>query len=77
MESWDDFIILSSRISEEDLLAVVSARRMSISYGQEVETMPSFLNKYFKRVNLLMILPEQFGAEQSMPAPNDVLAHSL
>lgn len=77
MESWDDFIVLSSRISEDDLFIVVSARKRSISYGTELEAMPSYLNKYFRRHNLLVLYPEQFGDTALQPAPLDALAHTL
>jgi flavin-binding protein dodecin len=77
MESWDDFIVLSSRISEDDLFVVVSARKRSISYGPELESMPSYLNKYFRRHNLILLYPEQFGNSTVQPAPLDALAHTL
>lgn len=77
MESWDDFIILSSRVSEEDLFLCVMARKRSISYGIEVEQMPGYLNKYFRRHNIIMIYPEQFGSDETAPATLDALAHSL
>lgn len=77
MESWDDFIILSSRVSEEDLLVCVMARKRSISYGTEVEQLPTYLNRYFQRHNLLLIYPEQFGKNDFTPAPLDALAHAL
>lgn len=77
MESWDDFIILSSRISEEDILVCIMARKRSISYGSEVEQLPSFLHKYFNRHNLILIYPEQFGTTEVSPAPLDALAHTI
>jgi Kef-type K+ transport system membrane component KefB/flavin-binding protein dodecin len=77
MESWDDFIVLSSRISEDDLFVVVSARKRSISYGTELEAMPSYLNRYFRRHNLILLYPEQFGNSTVQPAPLDALAHTL
>jgi len=66
MESWDDFIILSSRVAEDDLLITLLARKGSISYGAMVEQMPNYLNRYFRRNNLLVIYPEQFGNEPAM-----------
>ena len=60
LDSYDDFILLSGDIAEEDLLAVICARRGSISYSSEVESLPGFLNKYFSRHNLMLIYPKQF-----------------
>lgn len=61
MESWDDFIILSSQAGEEDMMIVVGARKGSISYDSDMETMPSFIGKHFIHHNIAMIYPEQFG----------------
>lgn len=62
MENWDDFIILSSQIADEDLLIVVSARKGSLSYSGETETMNNYLGRHFARHNIVMIIPAQFGA---------------
>lgn len=74
MKSWDDFLILSSRISDEDLMVSVMARRGSISFGPEVEALPGFLNRYFRRYNLLVIYPEQFGSTPPPYAAMDILS---
>lgn len=74
MESWDDFIILSSRVSDDDLLITLLARRHSISYGPLVEAMPGYLNRYFRRFNLLVIYPEQFGQENATLPVADINA---
>ncbi|MDE6296056.1 MAG: cation:proton antiporter [Muribaculaceae bacterium] len=61
MESWDDFIILSSQIDVEDLMIVVGARKGSISCTSDLENMPGFLGKHFSGYNIAMIIPAQFG----------------
>lgn len=67
IEEWDDFILLSNKIKPDDLFVVVSARRTSVSFTSDMDTLPDFLRKYFADNNLLVIYPEQFGAEaQSM-----------
>ncbi len=63
MEQWDDFLLMANNILDDDLLTVVSARPGSISHSPEVQEMPSFLRRYFAQANLLIIFPEQFGAE--------------
>lgn len=62
MESWDDFIILSSQIDIEDLLLVVGARRGSVSHTADFENMPSFLGRNFAHNNIGLIIPSQFGS---------------
>lgn len=74
MESWDDFIILSSRVADDDLLVTLLARHGSISYGPMVEQLPAYLNRYFRRHNLLVIYPEQFGSEYSQHPASEVNA---
>lgn len=61
LESWDDFIIYSAQISEDDLLVVIGARRGSISASADSENMPTFLARNFSRQNLVVIYPQQFG----------------
>lgn len=63
VEQWDDFLVMANRIDDDDLFVVVSARANSVSYGPEVQEMPSFLQRYFTQTNLIVIYPEQFGSE--------------
>lgn len=60
LDSYDDFILLSGDIGEDDLLVVIGARKGSISYSSELESIPGFLSRYFSRHNLAMIYPRQF-----------------
>lgn len=60
MDSWDDFILLSGDIGDEDLLVVVGARKGSISHNSDLESMPSFLSRHFSTNNLVVVYPRQF-----------------
>lgn len=60
IDSWDEFILLSGEVEEEDLLVVIGARKDSISYSSDLENMPGYLGRHFKRHNLLMIYPRQY-----------------
>lgn len=77
METWDDFITKSGEIENDDLMVVIGARRTSVSYSSVLDELPSFLQRYFSAQNLIMIYPEQFGAEERMPEPIDVLSQQL
>lgn len=77
ISAWDDFITASGGISEEDLLVVVGARKTSISYTSDLEILPSYLARYFSRHNILIIFPEQFGPEASLPLPMDTLSTNI
>ncbi len=61
VQSWDDFIVESGEIGEEDLFIIIGARKDSISYTGEFESMPGFLSRNFSRHNMVMIYPSQFG----------------
>lgn len=61
MQTWDDFIVESSEIKEEDLFIIIGARKDSISYTGEFESLPGFLSRNFARHNMVMIYPSQFG----------------
>lgn len=61
VNSFDDMILLSARVLEDDLFIAISARPDSVSHNDEVTGMPSLLQRSFSRYNLLIIYPEQFG----------------
>lgn len=61
LNSWDDVILHSAEITDEDLLMVVAARKGSLSYTGDLDNLPAFLNRNFARYNLLVIYPSQFG----------------
>lgn len=66
VEKWDDFILMSNRIGDDDLFVVIGARANSVSYDSMMVEMPDFLQKFFERNNLLVIYPEQFGEESNL-----------
>jgi len=66
VESYDDFVLKSSEISDDDLLVVISSRRAAVSFDSDMEAMPEFLHKYFSNTNLVIIYPSQFGTEAPM-----------
>jgi len=59
IEQWDDFVLLTNRVSDDDLLVIVSARPGSLSFGPDIQEMNTFLQKYFVQSNLIVIFPEQ------------------
>lgn len=58
--SYDDFILLSSDVADDDLLVVIAARKGSLSHSSDLEALPGFLSRYFNRHNLMVIYPKQF-----------------
>lgn len=66
LESFDDFVVKSAEVTDDDLLVIVSARRASVSFDSDMDAVPEFLQKYFATNNLLIIYPGQFGTEPPM-----------
>lgn len=60
LDSYDDFILLSGNVDQDDMLVVIAARKGSISYNSDLEDLPGFLSRYFKRHNLMVVFPRQF-----------------
>lgn len=60
LDSYDDFILLSGGVKDDDLLVVIGARKGSISYSSDLESLPGFLSRYFRRHNLMVVYPRQF-----------------
>ena len=63
---YDDFILMANKIAADDLLVVINARRGSISFTSEMDTIPDFLSHYFKSNNLMVVYPEQ-SADATAP----------
>lgn len=77
ISSWDDMLLLSDAVLDDDLFVVVSARRASVSFNPEYEKLPAFLTQYFSNNNLIVLYPEQFGeATQTFTTFHDPLAQS-
>ena len=76
-ESFDEFILLSGQINQDDLLVVISARPNSVSYTNEVTEMPSLLQRSFAGINLMVIYPEQFGEEVTLTSFTDPMSSDL
>ena len=67
MNSWDDFIVLSGEIGDEDLLMIVSGRKGSVSSSSEWVDMPGFLSRHFARANIVVIYPDQMTGQRGNP----------
>src|SRR5690554_281358 len=57
---WEDFLILSKDIHQDDLLILISARKDAASYIGTLENIPSKIEKYFPLNSRFVIYPQQF-----------------
>lgn len=63
-DNWDDFLILSREVHQDDNFIVVMSRKDHISYTNAMSKMPYYLNKYFYKNSFILIYPMQFGVEE-------------
>lgn len=59
-DKWEDFLVLSRHIHDNDLLVLVSARRGAASYISVLDGLPGKLEKYFSANNRIVVYPQQF-----------------
>jgi hypothetical protein len=57
---WEDFLVLSRHIHEDDLLVLVSARKGATSYLSALDNLPVKLENHFAENSKLVIYPQQF-----------------
>jgi Kef-type K+ transport system membrane component KefB len=60
-EDWDDFLILSREIKDNDNLILVLSRKDKVSYHQNMVKIPVYLNKYFQATSFILVYPIQTG----------------
>lgn len=58
---WDDFLIVSRDIHDDDALVVVMSRRNCPSYSRQMALIPTYMNKYFQANNCVLVYPVQLG----------------
>lgn len=58
---WNDFLVLSHEIKQDDNLILVLSRKDKVSYNSYMEKIPTQLNKYFQSNNFILIYPMQLG----------------
>lgn len=65
LNSWDDFILNSKDINEDDIFIIIGARKGSVSHSSDLEGLPNYLQKNHAGNNIILIFPEQFGGNSS------------
>ena len=61
LEHWNELPELATRVREDHLFVIVTARKGTISYKSAMERLPEEVNKYFKGKTLMIIFPDQYG----------------
>jgi len=58
---WEDFLILSRNIHNDDVIVTVSARKGASSYNPHFVMMPEKLSKHFSNNSFIVIFPQRFS----------------
>ena len=56
---WDDFLVLTDFVNDDDLMVLISARKNAVSYQKYLDHIPSKLEKHFNSNNKIMVYPQQ------------------
>lgn len=56
---WEDFLMITKEITDRDMMAVISARKQTLSYNPLLEKVPYYLTKYFAANSFFLIFPKQ------------------
>ncbi|MEI6691145.1 MAG: cation:proton antiporter [Chlorobium sp.] len=62
-KDWDDFLIVSREIKNDDNLIVVMSRKNHLSYHSKMAKMPIYLSRYFQKNSFILIYPVQVITE--------------
>lgn len=64
---WEDFLIFSRELKQNDLFVIISSRKNHPSHTQYLEKIPYYLNKYFLNNSFIILYPKQleFGINMS------------
>lgn len=60
LDNWEDFLILTGEVKENDLFVVVTSRKTAMSYNPLFEKLPTHLSKYFAKNSYIVLYPDQF-----------------
>jgi hypothetical protein len=58
-ENWEEFLIFSREVKQDDLFIIISSRKGYLSYNPETEKLPKYLTKYFARNSYIILYPQQ------------------
>lgn len=58
---WEDFLIISRNIQDNDALTIIMSRRNYPSYSKQMVLIPTYINKYFQKNSCILIYPIQMG----------------
>ena len=64
--NWDDFLIFTSELKNNDLFVIITSRTEHISFSYQLEKLPYYLSNYFKNNSFIILYPQQLDQGISM-----------
>ena len=74
---WEDFLVLSRSINDDDLFVLVSARKGATSYMSVLDNLPAKLKKYFNGNSRFVIYPQEFEDNYNAEPYNEFSSEPL
>jgi hypothetical protein len=77
--NWDDFLILSRELKQNDFFTIISSRKDHISYNEQLEKLPYYLSKYFTNNSFIIVYPQQISLtmQEEKELPDNYLLDAL
>lgn len=60
-EDWEDFLVFSRNVKENDLFVLISAKKGATSHVTILDSLPNKLEKHFALNNKIVVYPQQFS----------------
>lgn len=57
--NWEDFLILSRELKQNDFFVIISSRKGHPSFNHQLEKLPYYLTKYFTNNSFIILYPHQ------------------
>jgi len=57
--NWDDFLVLSKEVQQDDNMMVIMSRKNRLSYQENMHMIPVYLSRYFQESSFMLVYPVQ------------------
>src|SRR5690606_19704782 len=57
--NWDDFLIFSRELKQNDLFIIISSRKGGNSYMEQMDKLSYYLTNYFSEHSFILLYPSQ------------------
>jgi Kef-type K+ transport system membrane component KefB len=68
-DNWEDFLICTREVKQDDLFIIVSSRKGYLSYIPAIDRLPKYLVKYFAENSYIILYPEQNEVDSDSKLP--------